>query len=50
MSKTKLRNAQYSINQCLNELKGYSYASLADMFHMLNRCINLVFRLLTLMA
>lgn len=39
MSKTKLRNAQYSINECLKTLKHYSYASKADMRHMLNRCI-----------
>ncbi|MCX7091734.1 MAG: integrase domain-containing protein [Legionellales bacterium] len=39
MSKTKLRSAQYSINECLKQLKGYSFASRADMRHMLNRCI-----------
>ena len=39
MSKTKLRNAQYSINECLKTLKSYSYASKADMKHMLTRCI-----------
>lgn len=39
MSKTKLRNAQYSINECIKTLTHYSYASKADMRHMLNRCI-----------
>ena len=39
MSKTKLRSAQYSINKYLKQLKGYSFASRADMRHMLNRCI-----------
>ncbi|HAT9314914.1 TPA: integrase [Legionella pneumophila subsp. pneumophila] len=39
MSKTKLKNAEYSINECLKELKSYSYASKADMRHILNRCI-----------
>lgn len=39
MSKTKLRNAQYSINEGLKTLKSYSYASKADMRHMLTRCI-----------
>ncbi len=39
MSKTKLRSAQYSINECLKQLKGYSFASRADMRHMLNRCM-----------
>ncbi|MCX7091740.1 MAG: integrase domain-containing protein [Legionellales bacterium] len=39
MSKTKLRSAQYSINEYLKQLKGYSFASKADMRHMLNRCI-----------
>lgn len=39
MSKTKLRSAQYSINEYLKQLKGYSFASRADMRHMLNRCI-----------
>lgn len=39
MSKTKLRSAQYSINEYLKQLKGYSYASKADMRYMLNRCI-----------
>ncbi len=39
MSKTKLCSAQYSINEYLKQLKGYSFASRADMRHMLNRCI-----------
>lgn len=39
MSKTKLRSAQYSINECIKQIKGYSYASTADMRHMLNRCV-----------
>ncbi|MEI6095626.1 MAG: phage integrase N-terminal domain-containing protein [Gammaproteobacteria bacterium] len=39
MSKTKIRSAQYSINEYLKQLKGYSFASRADMRHMLNRCI-----------
>ena len=39
MSKTKLRSAQYSINEYVKQLKGYSFASRADMRHMLNRCI-----------
>lgn len=39
MSKTKLRSAQYSVNEYLKQLKGYSFASRADMRHMLNRCI-----------
>lgn len=39
MSNTKLRNALYSVNKCINQLKGYSYASQADMRHMLQRCM-----------
>lgn len=39
MSKTKLRSAEYSINECIKGIKGYSFASKADMHHMLNRCI-----------
>ena len=39
MSNTKLRNALYSINECVKQLKGYSYASHADMRHMLHRCM-----------
>jgi Integrase/Phage integrase, N-terminal len=39
MSKSKLRSAQYSINECIKLIKGYSYASCADMRHMLSRCV-----------
>ncbi|MDI1352576.1 MAG: integrase domain-containing protein [bacterium] len=39
MSKSKLKSAQYSINECIKNIKGYSFASKADMKHMLNRCI-----------
>lgn len=39
MSKSKLRSAQYSINECLKLNKEYSFASQADMRHMLNRCV-----------
>lgn len=39
MSKTKLKNAQYSINECVKKVHEYSHASRADMKHMLNRCI-----------
>ncbi|STX28423.1 integrase [Legionella beliardensis] len=39
MSKTKLKNAQYSIHECLKKIHNYSYASKADMKHMLTRCI-----------
>ncbi|MBA2649179.1 MAG: integrase domain-containing protein [Legionella sp.] len=39
MSKSKLKSAQYSINECVKNIKGYSFASKADMRHMLNRCI-----------
>ena len=39
MSKSKLRSAEYSINESLKQIKGYSHASLADMRHMLKRCI-----------
>jgi integrase len=39
MSKSKLKSAQYSINECVKSIKGYSFASKADMRHMLNRCI-----------
>ncbi len=39
MSKTKLRSAQFSINETLKQLKGYSFASIADMRHMLNRSV-----------
>lgn len=39
MSNSKLRSAQYSINESLKQITGYSFASKADMRHMLNRCI-----------
>lgn len=39
MSKTKLRNALYSINECLKLNKDYSFASQADMRHILKRCM-----------
>lgn len=39
MSKTKLRSAEYSINECIKGIKVYSFASKADMRHILNRCI-----------
>lgn len=39
MSKSKLKSAQYSINELVKNIKGYSFASKADMRHMLNRCI-----------
>ncbi|WP_131783789.1 phage integrase N-terminal domain-containing protein [Legionella gresilensis] len=39
MSKTKLKNAQYSVNECLKKIHNYSYASKADMKYMINRCI-----------
>ncbi|HAT1956917.1 TPA: integrase [Legionella pneumophila] len=39
MSKSKLKSAQYSINELVKDIKGYSFASKADMRHMLNRCI-----------
>jgi len=39
MSKTKLRSALYSINECLKLNKDYSFASQADMRHMLKRCV-----------
>lgn len=35
----KLRKAIYSVNQTIKPLRGYSYASLSDMRHMLNRCM-----------
>ncbi|HHS3011387.1 TPA: phage integrase N-terminal domain-containing protein [Legionella pneumophila] len=35
----KLRKAIYSVNQIIKPLRGYSYASLSDMRHMLNRCM-----------
>jgi Phage integrase, N-terminal/Integrase len=39
MSKSKLKNAQYSINECIKKIQNYSHASRADMKHMLNRCV-----------
>lgn len=39
MSKTKLHNAQFSINELIKKVQNYSYASKADMKHMLIRCI-----------
>lgn len=39
MSKSKLKGAQYSINELVKNIKGYSFASKADMRYMLNRCI-----------
>lgn len=39
MSKAKLKNAQFSINECIKKIQNYSHASLADMKYMLNRCI-----------
>ena len=39
MSNTKLRSAKFSINQLVNQDIRHSYASQADMRHMLFRCI-----------
>jgi hypothetical protein len=39
MSKSKLKSAEFSINECVKNIKGYSFASKADMKHMLYRCI-----------
>ena len=39
VSNTKLRNAKFSINELVKKTKGYSFASQADMRHMLFRCI-----------
>lgn len=39
MSNAKLRNAKFSINELVKQTKGYSFASQADMRHMLFRCI-----------
>lgn len=39
VSKSKLKNAQYSINECIKKIQNYSYASRADMKHILNRCV-----------
>lgn len=35
----KLRSALYSVNQLIRQMQGYSYASKADMKHMINRCM-----------
>lgn len=35
----KLRSALYSVNQLIKQMQGYSYASKADMKHMINRCM-----------
>jgi len=39
MSKTKLRSAKFSINELVKQKHSLSYASQADMRHMLFRCI-----------
>jgi len=39
VSNAKLRNAKFSINELVKQTKGYSFASQADMRHMLFRCI-----------
>ncbi|MCW8469418.1 integrase domain-containing protein [Fluoribacter gormanii] len=39
MSKSKLKSALFSINECIKDLKIYSHASKADTRHILNRCI-----------
>lgn len=39
MSKTKLRSARFSINELVKLTQGHSFASQADMRHMLFRCI-----------
>lgn len=39
MSKSKLKSALFSINECVKELGVYSHASKADTRHILNRCI-----------
>ncbi|MFO8488051.1 integrase domain-containing protein [Legionella pneumophila serogroup 1] len=39
MSKSKLKSALFSINECVKELNVYSHASKADTRHILNRCI-----------
>lgn len=35
----KLRSALYSVHQLIKQMHGYSYASKADMKHMINRCM-----------
>ncbi|MBA2650301.1 MAG: integrase domain-containing protein [Legionella sp.] len=39
MSNTKLRDAKFSINELVKKTHGHSYASQADMRHMLFRCV-----------
>lgn len=39
MANHKLKNAQFSINELIKQIQGYSYASKADMKHMLSRCV-----------
>lgn len=39
MSNAKLRSAKFSINELVKKTNGYSFASQADMRHMLIRCI-----------
>lgn len=39
MSNNKLRNALYSVNELVKQMNGYSFASQADMRHMLHRCM-----------
>ena len=39
MSNTKLRSAKFSINELVKKTQGHSFASMADMRHMLFRCI-----------
>ncbi|KTD25077.1 phage integrase N-terminal domain-containing protein [Legionella maceachernii] len=39
MSKSKLKSALFSINECIKGLEIYSHASKADTRHILNRCI-----------
>lgn len=39
MSNNKLRSAKFSINEMVGQLKGYSFASQADMRIILNRCV-----------
>ena len=39
MSNTKLRSAKFSINELVKKSRVHSYASKADMRHMLFRCI-----------
>lgn len=39
MSNNKLRNAKFSVSELVKQIQGHSFASRADMRHMLNRCI-----------